>query len=479
MGLRNTISIPFLFLVCSGCGCTESSMSGTYDGDVATDIPMWDMYDIDTIFPDTTTPDIPVTDTPSVDIWYPDSWDATEGTLPGCAGIPADIVVPRDFASIQSAISAARNGDLVCVDPGIYHENLVISGKDIHVLGIAGPYFTIVDAGFHGTVLSVSDVGSSMVFQGFTLRHGYGWDGGGVKVDGGSPTFAQVHVIDNLNGGFGCGLSIGRGSPLFMNAIVAGNITESGFGGGMHIQGDARPSFHNVVVAWNETWEGFGGGAFIERGTTTTMTNVIFAGNLDSSGFGGGISMNGEGSMLALTNVTMYGNEVRSGMGGAIHADWEEPGVRLINVDIIGNSSDSMGGGIHTDDPSSIALSHCNLWGNIPDDIAGMPDPTGTDGNISEDPMLLDTSGEFPLDWDLHIGATSRLVNAGDPAILDPDGSRSDIGAFGGPGGDDWDLDADGFPAWWQPGPYDHSTYPALGLDCNDMNPLVYPGSGC
>ena len=65
------------------------------------------------------------------------------------------------------------------------------------------------------------------------------------------------------------------------------------------------------------------------------------------------------------------------------------------------------------------------------------------------------------------------------PGIRDPDGGPSNIGAYGGPGGSSWDLDADGFPAWWQPGPYDPAVHPGLGLDCNDMNPLVYPGSGC
>ena len=34
---------------------------------------------------------------------------------------------------------------------------------------------------------------------------------------------------------------------------------------------------------------------------------------------------------------------------------------------------------------------------------------------------------------DLTLAAGSPAIDAGDPSISDPDGSRSDIGAFGGP----------------------------------------------
>ena len=60
-----------------------------------------------------------------------------------------------------------------------------------------------------------------------------------------------------------------------------------------------------------------------------------------------------------------------------------------------------------------------------------------------------------------------------------PSGSPSDIGAYGGPGADRWDLDGDGYPSWWQPGPYDFSTYPGLGWDCDDLDAGIYPGNGC
>jgi hypothetical protein len=84
-----------------------------------------------------------------------------------------------------------------------------------------------------------------------------------------------------------------------------------------------------------------------------------------------------------------------------------------------------------------------------------------------------------PSLWDLHLAAASPLVDAGAPSGSDPDGSDSDIGAYGGSGAAYWDLDRDGYPEWWQPGEYDHAAYPADGWDCDDGDDNVYPGNGC
>jgi len=42
------------------------------------------------------------------------------------------------------------------------------------------------------------------------------------------------------------------------------------------------------------------------------------------------------------------------------------------------------------------------------------------------------------VDWDLTLQPTSALIDAGDPAVSDPDGTNSDIGAHGGPGAANW-----------------------------------------
>lgn len=60
--------------------------------------------------------------------------------------------------------------------------------------------------------------------------------------------------------------------------------------------------------------------------------------------------------------------------------------------------------------------------------------PVGTDGNIEADALLVAATADGdPDNDDLRLGSESPCVDAGDPTLLDPDGSGSDIGAFGGP----------------------------------------------
>ena len=61
------------------------------------------------------------------------------------------------------------------------------------------------------------------------------------------------------------------------------------------------------------------------------------------------------------------------------------------------------------------------------------------DNDIVADPMFVkDTIPNAGLYFDYHLQAYSPAIDAGDPKILDVDGSRSDIGLFGGPGGESY-----------------------------------------
>jgi hypothetical protein len=57
-----------------------------------------------------------------------------------------------------------------------------------------------------------------------------------------------------------------------------------------------------------------------------------------------------------------------------------------------------------------------------------MVDPTGSAGNISSDPQFVDLES-------FRLRADSPCVNAGDPAVEDPNGTRADMGRYGGPEG--------------------------------------------
>ncbi len=87
-----------------------------------------------------------------------------------------------------------------------------------------------------------------------------------------------------------------------------------------------------------------------------------------------------------------------------------------------------------------------NVWNNE-SNYANFPSVDTT--NLSLDPMFVSVdSGDY------HLQRYSPMINAGDPGILDPDGSRSDIGPYGGPYGEIYSY-IDYPPAipdsiWWE-----------------------------
>ncbi|MBL1215059.1 MAG: hypothetical protein HND52_16975 [Ignavibacteriae bacterium] len=96
----------------------------------------------------------------------------------------------------------------------------------------------------------------------------------------------------------------------------------------------------------------------------------------------------------------------------------------VIKNNIIFNS----GIGIDNDALNTTIKYNC-LWDLI---VISRPYPLDTT-NIIADPMFADTSNE-----DYHLQMFSPCIDVGDPTIFDKDGSRSDIGVYGGPNGESY-----------------------------------------
>ena len=308
----------------------------------------------------------------------------------------------------------------------------------------------------------------------------------------------------------------GYGAALYARSAGALRIEDSAFtghradlGGALMLWSVSEVDVVRSLFCANEsrTEDWSDGGAIVSYdsgfGGTHRYVSNVFAENL-ADARGGALALR-ESDPALVVNNTFVGNTSRTAdLGGAIS-------VRSTPVGITNNlvMSTFGGDGIVGDDAEAVVLSHNALWENLDDDVSP---PLATDDTHVVAPPLLQlwTANEDCSDDRLWPQVGSPLIDAGDPDILDLDGTRSDIGALGGPDAApaQWDdADADGWVAFLDCDdladgvgpdqtevPYDgvdqdcdgvdltdvdgdrHDAVEAGGDDCDDTDPTVYPG---
>lgn len=109
-------------------------------------------------------------------------------------GDRATLHVPEDHESIQGAIDASEDCDLILVGPGTYEESVVFGGKAIHLLAVEGPENTVIEGGeigvrfADGETVSVGAgaglfmVDSHALFQQVSIRDNHACYGGGLPM---------------------------------------------------------------------------------------------------------------------------------------------------------------------------------------------------------------------------------------------------------------------------------------------------------
>lgn len=422
-----------------------------------------------------------------------------------CSGCTT--TVPGIWPTVQTALDAASDGDIICVAAGTYLENLDFSGRSVTVLGVDGADATVLDGSADWelllpTVTFQSGEGDDAVLDGFTVTGGTTTgQGGGIRILDASPTLRNLVVTGNsawdyAEEGGGGGIYARGGAPTLRGLRVEGNYGESGteddyhgLGGGIMLDG-ADAVIENVTVSGN--WAGDGGGLYL-RDSDATLTHVRVSENLCWQVGGCGVVIEGGAPSFAylLVDGNFDGSYWREPCGAGVWVGSGEPAFR--QAVIAGNNTDGDGGGLCVSGGTvsltsvvvagnnaaegdeiyvaggSVTAGYTDAWSAVGTSWVGMDDPTGEDGNVAVDPAWFDDA--------YHLDPASPLVDVGDPADLDPDGSPADLGIFGGIDSTGWDLDGDGYAAWWLPGAYDPATSP--GFDCDDNDASTYPGAGC
>ena len=337
--------------------------------------------------------------------------------------------VPNDYETIQNAINAASDGDVVLVNDGTYtgigNYDINFYGKAITVMSEKGPDNCIIDCQDNGRgFLFDNGEGNNSILQGFTIRNGHASGsqipytcGGAILCNETSPTIQNNVIHNNYADESGGGIAQWRRST----AIIENNQIYSNFavvhGGGIYCKigfsGDPYvPVYRNNVIKWNEASEG-GGLIFAGLGCEPLLINNTIVGNVANTGGGGGLCQYDTVNSF-ITNSIFCSNQ-SAGDGKELWLDeYGSGGSSTLTIEY----SDIEGGqeSVHVE-PG------CTLnW-----DEGSM---------IDEYPDFEDTQG--------HLQDSSPCVDTGDPANYDncrPPGLRgrdSDMGAYGGAANCSW-----------------------------------------
>jgi hypothetical protein len=222
---------------------------------------------------------------------------------------------------------------------------------------------------------------------------------------------AELSVRDCIirNNGWD-GIALYRGAV----ASIADNIIEDGRGAGIGITWDAVATvLRNRISGY---WKGIG---------TFGYSRAVVRNNAVFDNLGWGIIATGTSYLDASNNVV-----IRNGNCGV--AVWSDDASGCFVNNIITENGwreewVCPGVGVWVQgDASNFEIAFNNVWGNKSGDFQGGMVAEGSDGNISENPEFLDET-------DFHTSFVSPVRNAGTPLLTDPDGSRSDMGIYGGP----------------------------------------------
>jgi len=321
---------------------------------------------------------------------------------------------PAYYASIQTAIDNAKNGDIVLVhDKGEpYRENINFKGRAILLTSPEGSLPEIKSPS-DGTSVVTFNSGESMssILEGFRITNGKG---------------TIIATGDNAGRKAGGGIYCESSSPTIRKCVISDNSinTDVHFGAGIYCK-NAYPSISNCIISNNNA-----------------LTN------------GGGIYYENSGQISKITNCLIFKN--KSTNGGGIYSDSST--VDILNCTISMNHAINNGRGVFFSQESVLTIYNSIIWGNTGgelstgeiypfDTTSGIKGrysdvflPNGLklsgEGNINKAPLFVDDdNGNFNLQFISPCIDTGRYFVA----------PKLDIGGISRPQGDANDMGAHEF----------------------------------
>ncbi|MCO4771286.1 MAG: putative metal-binding motif-containing protein [Deltaproteobacteria bacterium] len=334
-----------------------------------------------------------------------------------------------------------------------------VDGVPITLIDVRVDGFTaLVDGNHHGVVYSA---GGDMTLQGVTIDDAdvtatqlYGT----IYANGGSVTMNQVHLRDSsfTNTTNLWGLLFTQEVSAAPHAFTDISVTGCTL--------DVGRTFYGALSLDDLT-----GDTTVDRFLFADNTIAIGTGPETSAGSKGMLGYS-DGGETSFTNLQVTDNVFTNAVTGSVHGLFDASGgLTVLNADIANNDFGvvTTWSGMFENGGGDVELVNAtfaeNTWtaNNSVGDILVIADPlegmriaymnlyesgTGESFYSSEEDGALAATGVTNADplytgaatGDYTLSSGSSLIDAGDPDITDADGSRSDLGAFGGPNGALW-----------------------------------------
>jgi parallel beta-helix repeat protein/predicted outer membrane repeat protein len=296
-----------------------------------------------------------------------------------------------------------------------------------------------------------------------TISDNFATGGSGLFCSESNPTIRGNIIAGNVAGSRGGGIYLHRSSPGIINNTFSNNSVGHS-GGAICCYDYSNPTIsHNIIEGNLAVYRA--GGIYCRDYSGPTITKNQIRANASSSGAGvhclvesnaliednffednsaseaGGAilcRLNRFSSPIISKNI-IIGNSAYTG-GGICCAD--STLVLITGNTLAGNSADLSGGAIECRLGSDVTIKNTILWGDFaqtdPEIFVGHGSVVLTvtysdiqggwegEGNIDADPIFVGLDR-----YDVNLRWHSPGIDAGDPNLpLDPDGTRSDIGAF-------------------------------------------------
>ena len=295
--------------------------------------------------------------------------------------------VPGEYPTIQAAVDACVDGDVIVLAPGTYTGN---GNTDVYV-----PSLTI-------TIRSVDGDPNACVIDGEGARSG-------ITVIGENDQVASINAltftncIDSSSGGALTVNAINATQPsrvMVTNCRFTHNQSTSTDGGAVYAYGQVE--IYNCYFAANSA-AGFGGAVIMGHGATIERCVIV-----DNEALSGGGLL--AGHAVTVRHCSIQRNVAHGdggiGLGGAILVGGDD---HVIASCLIADNEAERGGGIHIGGlgaSSGTRLSHCEIRGNLARGLGG--------GICAED------SGEQPISNCLIVGNQSAYYGGGVYVVDEP-----------------------------------------------------------